>query len=189
MKSLMKFLAVIAAVMSFVSCIKGDGDAEYGNCYIYIPQATQSGSLNNHYNVPSGDGPYTYNFKVEDGLLKIMMGVLRSGKTEGNPYTADIAENSAATDKFITEMNGDSTDKYMKMPAIYTFPSKIEVGKGENGKTFYIEIPVSEVEKLEYDSKVLVLTLKLMDSTGYPLSEKNTEVVVLLDTDSIEKHF
>lgn len=49
-------LSVIAAMsaMLAVSCQKGDGEADYGNSLIYIPQATVSAGIDNYYNVPSG---------------------------------------------------------------------------------------------------------------------------------------
>lgn len=57
-------LSVIAAMsaMLAVSCQKGDGEADYGNSLIYIPQATVSAGIDNYYNVPSGGAENTLNF-------------------------------------------------------------------------------------------------------------------------------
>ncbi len=188
-KILIKCVATATMILLAASCGKGDGDAEYGNSFVYIPQATQSGGLNNHYLVPSGEGPYTYNFKIEEGNVKIMMGVMRSGKTVGKAYSVDIVDDGDATERFVSKKDVEEPGKYLKMPMCYSFPHKIEVGNGESAKTFYVEIPVSEIIKNEYDSKILVLTLKLAESTVYPLSDKNTEVVVLLNINSMKAHF
>lgn len=50
-------LSVIAAMsaMLAVSCQKGDGEADYGNSLIYIPQATVSAGIDNYYNVPQAE--------------------------------------------------------------------------------------------------------------------------------------
>ena len=76
-----KFVLFLASVcmMGFAAC-DGDGDADYGFGKIYMPQAMQSGGLNNSYAVPSGDGEYTYNFRVTAGYVKAVLGVTRSGK-------------------------------------------------------------------------------------------------------------
>lgn len=45
-KILIKCVATATMILLAASCGKGDGDAEYGNSFVYIPQATQSGGLN-----------------------------------------------------------------------------------------------------------------------------------------------
>ena len=45
----------------------------YGDAYIYMPQATTSGGLNNTYIVPSGGGALTYNIKSDSTIFMIVM--------------------------------------------------------------------------------------------------------------------
>jgi len=85
MNNMIKKIAFIAAIFlclaGFYACDKGAGTADYGFAYIYMPQATGSGGLDNNYYVPSGEGVYTYQFRVDSvrNELKILLGVSRSG--------------------------------------------------------------------------------------------------------------
>ena len=92
-----KYLIVIMSVISLfalVSCAKGDGDKLYGVEKVYIPQSMTDGGITNIYNVPSGDGEYTYNFSIEEETVEVFLGVLRSGKQSGEAFTVDIVVNN-----------------------------------------------------------------------------------------------
>lgn len=183
------FVAVFSLVVVF-SCAKGDGDADYGNCLIYIPQATQSGGTGNQYNVPSGEGPYTYNFRIEDDRILAMLGVSRSGKYAAKAYSVDVVEDLEASEEFIANTPVAADGKsYMVMPKeMRSFPPTISVPDGSVESSFYVEISRKEMSGPEYDTKILVLTLKLQNPTVYELAAENTEVTVLLDTDAMEAY-
>ena len=92
-------LSVIAAMsaMLAVSCQKGDGEADYGNSLIYIPQATVSAGIDNYYNVPSGGAENTLNFGTTETDVDIYLGVMLSGKKAGSGFSVNIVEDSEAS--------------------------------------------------------------------------------------------
>lgn len=189
MKAIFKLLAAAAISIIVFSCAKGDGDADYGNYLIYIPQATQSGGINNQYNVPSGDRPYTYNFKVEEDRILMMLGVSRSGKGTGEGYSVDVVDNRVASESFVASSAEVGETKYAVMPeSMYSFPPTVTVPDGSYSESFYVEVSKAEMTDPAYDSKVLVLTLKLANPSKYELAAQNTEVTVLLDTDAMEAY-
>ena len=99
MKNKLILLIAFLCTCAFAAC-EGDGDADYGFGKVYMPQAVSTGGLNNSYAVPSGGGDYTYNFRVENGTVRIILGVIRSGKlSDKKGYTVDVytsAEDTAA---------------------------------------------------------------------------------------------
>ena len=92
-------LSVIAAMsaMLAVSCQKGDGEVDYGNSLIYIPQATVSAGIDNYYNVPSGGAENTLNFGTTETDVDIYLGVMLSGKKAGSGFSVNIVEDSEAS--------------------------------------------------------------------------------------------
>lgn len=56
MKKTILFATIFLSAFMALSCQKGDSEVDYGNSFIYIPQAMVSGGINNYYNVPSGGG-------------------------------------------------------------------------------------------------------------------------------------
>lgn len=188
MKKLLKYIGIATAVLvSAVSCNKGDGDAYYGNCFIYIPQATQSGGINNYYNVPSGEGIYTYNYKVTETTVNAIMGVSRSGKQEDKAYSVGIGVDTAKAAEVATLLNEENPGKYEVIKeSMYTIPARVEVPAGSYSTTYYIELFKSELSNSLYAGKVLVLYIGLHDPTTYELAKTNTEIAVLIDVDKLK---
>ena len=158
-----KFVLFLASVcmMGFAAC-DGDGDADYGFGKIYMPQAMQSGGLNNSYAVPSGDGEYTYNFRVTAGYVKAVLGVMRSGKL------SDAREFSVSVSDF-----------YEPLPRSVTVPS------GKSGEVFYLEIPRSGLSDPANAGKKYVLAVGISDPTAYELAETGTVTAVIVDVDAL----
>ena len=106
-----KFVLFLASVcmMGFAAC-DGDGDADYGFGKIYMPQAMQSGGLNNSYAVPSGDGEYTYNFRVTAGYVKAVLGVTRSGKlSDARGFSVSVYTSEEETAAAVSQFGGEPT--------------------------------------------------------------------------------
>ena len=77
----------------------------------------------------------------------------------------------------------------MVMPeTMFSFPSPVSVPDGSYSTEFYVEISREEMTDPAYDSKILVLTLKLQNPTKYELAGNNTVVTLLLDTDRMESY-
>lgn len=178
------FIALCA--MAFVGCEKGDGDLDYGDKYIYIPQATTTG-LNNHYPVPGGAGDYSslnYVANEQTGTLDIFLGVLRSGKvTDAKGFNVDIVISADETNAAVA--SGEIANA-MALPAdIYELPSSVSIPDGKNMVTFDLSVDMDRLFDGSYDGRKLVLAVALANPSAYELSETNTSVVVIVDVDAV----
>ena len=174
----MLFAIFSVCVLALTSCAEGDGDKDYGLMKIYMPQAMAGGGIGNIYNVPSGGGEYTYNFSIEDETVEVYLGVLRSGKQAGEAFTVDVVVNNETTAAQATALAAEvmSSD-------IYTLPSNVSVAAGTNSKTFNLSL---NKEGLKANAgKKLVLCVALASPTKYELSEKASEVTILVDVDAL----
>ncbi|MCL1938662.1 MAG: hypothetical protein FWF52_09745 [Candidatus Azobacteroides sp.] len=187
-----KIALIITAVLflgGFSACEKGDGTADYGFAYIYMPQAMGSGGLDNNYYVPSGEGDYTYNFKIDadKNELQILLGVLRSGDLPNAAYSVDIIARTDTTDQIVS---GGLVENGMVFPSVlYSLPQKVEVAANENGISFYMAVPMEALKDDSYTDKKLVLTVGLANPSRFELSATNTNTVVILDVNAIRTYF
>lgn len=185
MKMKKKFALFLASIcmLSFAAC-DGDGDADYGFGKIYMPQALSSGGLNNSYNVPSGDGEYTYNFRVTDGEVKVILGVMRSGKisdAKGFSVTVYTSEEESAASA--SQFGGEVMPSDFYEP----LPQTVTVAAGKSGETFYLEIPRSKLEDPAHAGKKYVLSVGIADPTAYELSETGTKTAVIVNVDKLNE--
>jgi hypothetical protein len=182
------FIAIsVLFLTGFFSCEKGDGMADYGYAYIYMPQATGSGGLNNNYAVPSGDGVNTYNFKIDTDKkeLQILLGVLRSGDLSNAAYSVDIIARTDTTNQIIS--NG-LVENGMVFPSnLYSLPQKAEVDANQSGTSFYMTVPTEALKNESYKGMKLVMTVGLANPSRFELSATNTNAVVILDVDAIRE--
>ncbi len=177
------FLSLLLVVAIFSACKKGDGDQDYGFPYIYMPQSTLSGGLDNYYTVPSGGGEYTYNFKIENGKLNIILGVLHSGKLPDAAYSVTVSgtEPSASV---LAAVGG------IAMPSsLYTLPQKVDVSGDKSGETFYLSVDAAALASETYSGQKLVLTVGISNPSKFELAETGTSVVVIVDVDKVKKFF
>ena len=174
------FLAI-----GFIACNDGEGEADYGFGYIYMPQATISGGLNNNYYVPSGSGEFTNNFKVDPAAnkVKIILGVLRSGDIGNSAYSVDVVSRTDTTNQIIA--SGAISNALMLPESIYSMPNTISVSGSESGTSFYLEIPIDALKMDQYTDKNLVLTVGLANPTAFQLSPKNTSTVVIINVNAL----
>lgn len=175
---------LLLCCMATTGCKEGDGEADYGFAYIYMPQATTSGGLNNHYLVPSGAGKDTYNFKEENGKLNIYLGVLRSGKiSDASGFTVDVAASSTQTDEVVA--SGAISNAVALQAGSYTLPDKAIVQSGKESGSFYLSLDMDVVTNYRHIGKNLVLAVGIANPTHYQLSKQNTSVVVVIDVDAL----
>lgn len=156
--------ALTACALLAFSCTKGDGDADYGNTYIYIPQAMFDGGLTSEYPVPSGDGNTTYNFLSDGDGIHILMGVIRSGKEAGQAFTVRI---TATSSDFPT----------------YTLPEKVSVEAGSNRASFSLDLPLSVLD--EFKDRKPAITVAITEPTAYQLAAQATSVRVVVDINAL----
>ncbi|WP_423126660.1 hypothetical protein [Gaoshiqia sp. Z1-71] len=177
-----KIVLMLLLILSiFSGCQEGDGDQDYGFAYIYMPQAMVSGGLTNYYNVPSGGGEYTYNFKIQDGQLNVILGVLRSGKLADEAYRVDINASETSAD-VLSAVGG------LALPtAIYSLPQNVNVPSGKSGETFYLSLDADALMSEAYDGQKLVLTIGISNPTNFELADVGTSVVVIIDVDNVRE--
>lgn len=176
-----RIISIIAALSTLlaVSCEKGDGDVDYGNSYIYIPQATANGGINNYYNVPSGGGENTYNFKANGENVDVFLGVLLSGKAEGKGFSVSIVESSDQSSEAANALGASVLPS-----SAYSLPTTVTVESGKNSASFALSLSKSFVQS---ESGIYVLALGLANPSAYELSSKSTSVVVVIDTEALKK--
>ncbi len=181
-------LALLFGMFAFTGCTEGDGEKDYGYAYIYMPQATVDGGLTNQYPVPSGGGEYSYNFKVENGKLNIILGVLRAGKFEKNEsFSVSVAADETKTQAAIT--NGSVSNAVAMPSTIYTLPTEVTVPSGKSSEAFYLAVDVASIKgTTEYSGKKLILEVGISNPTRYELASTNTSVLVVLDVDAIQQY-
>ena len=178
-----KFILLIASFCAFAfSACEGDGDADYGFGKVYMPQAVSTGGLNNSYAVPSGGGDDTYNFRVANGTVKIVLGIMRSGKlSDKKGYTADVytsAEDPAAA---VAGFGGEAMPE-----GLYSLPATVVVPDGKTGETFYLDISAASLSKDEYAGKKLVLSVGIRNPSAYELADTGTKTAVIVDVDALK---
>lgn len=178
MRKIIFSLMSVISVFALASCAKGDGDKDYGVQKVYIPQAMADGGITNVYNVPSGEGEYTYNFEITAETVEVYLGVLRSGKQSGQAFTVDVVVNDETSAQMATKYGAEVMD-----PGIYTLPSEVSVAAGTNSKTFHLSLNKAALK--EKAGKKLVLCVGLANCTGYEINEKAAEVTVLVNVSAL----
>lgn len=168
----------VICLFALASCAKGDGDKDYGVEKVYIPQSMADGGITNVYKVPSGEGEYTYNFKIEEETVEVYLGVMRSGKQSGKAFTVDIVVNeetsASQAAKYGAEVLGEG---------LYTLPTEVSVPAGKNSATFHLSLNKAALK--EKAGKKLVLCVGIANCTEYEISEKAAEVTVLVDVNAL----
>ena len=179
MRKIIFSLMSVICLFALSSCAKGDGDKDYGVEKVYIPQSMADGGITNVYKVPSGEGEYTYNFKIEEETVEVYLGVLRSGKQSGEAFTVDVVVNDETTASQAAALKAEAMDA-----SLYTLPSEVSVAAGKNSATFHLSLNKAALK--EKAGKKLVLCIGLANPTKYELSEKASEVTVLVDVDALK---
>jgi hypothetical protein len=174
--------------IGYISCEKGEGLDDYGLAYIYMPQATVSGGLDNNYYVPSGDGLYTYNFKIDESKkeLQILLGVLRSGDLPNAEYSVDIVARLDTTNQMLS--NGLVENGIVFPQNEYSLPQTVKVPGNKNGESFYLTVPADVLKKDAYTDKNLVLTVAIANPSKFELSAVNTNTVVIVNVNAIREY-
>jgi hypothetical protein len=175
-----------------ISCEESDSAKDYGFPKIYMPQATLTG-MDNSYPVPNGPlGEYTtYNCFYKDGILNIVLGVVRAGSiADAKEFSVNVEISQDETDLKIFQLE-ESGKSALQIPSdLYQLPANLVVDAGKNTGTFYLSVNLKELANsraslVDDDKwKMLVLAVKITNPTNYELSDANTSVVVIIDLNS-----
>ncbi len=178
-------LFILCSGLIYTAC--NEEKMEYGEAFIFMPQATTTGGVNTLYSIPSGGGEMTYNFKAENGKINIVLGVMRSGTFAGEDFTVNVVTLKDETDKLI---ESGAVRNAVAMPeGIFTLPSQVTV-ENSNEATFYLSVDsVTLINDLAYTGQNMVVTVGLANPSKYELAEKNTFANVILSVDAIRDHF
>lgn len=180
------------SVIMLISCGESDTEKDYGFPKIYIPQATITG-LDNSYPVPNG--PFgqstTYNCFYKDGVLNVVLGVVRAGYiANAKEFSVNIEISQDETDMKVSQLN-ESGKAAMQLPSgSYQLPANLNVDAGKNTGTFYLSVNLRELANSSASLvegnkwKMLVLAIKITNPSNYELSDQNTSVVVIIDLNS-----
>ena len=183
------FLVLCALVLT--GCQKGDGDSDFGFTYVYIPQATYTGT-NNFYPIPGGTGDNSsLNYKIEKQgnapvKLNVLLGVLRSGKiSNASGLTVDVGVLNNETNKMIA--SGEISNALALPSDVYTMPDKVSIEADKNTGSFYMSVDISKLMAGTYNGKNLVVVVGISNPNPavYELSDSNTSVTVIIDVDEI----
>lgn len=178
----MGFLFLVGIIIQ--SCNKDS--FQYGEAFLYMPQATVSGGTNNHYLVPSGAGVYTNNYVIREGKLQVILGVNCSGSFEGEGYTVELKADREETGNVA---NDATILNSVPLPEnSYTLPGVISVQNGNLGSTVYLSIDVDLFDEPQFEGKNLILVVGLHNPTKYDLSndKKVIKTTVIINVDQIK---
>lgn len=171
-------LLAVCLLGGMTACQKGDGNADYGNAFVYIPQATVSGLIDSDYRVPSGGAENTCNFTVKDNNVNVMLGIVRSGKLAGKAFKVNVNVNEAKTSAAATRLGAEA------MPSsLYSLPSTASIDDGDNSGSFYLSLDKTGLQSFE--GKTLVLNVSISNPTEYELSKNATDVNVVVNVDAL----
>ena len=186
-------IKINAVIFLFIACVGffsngcKESEIQYGETYIYMPQATASGGVTNIYSVPTGGREMTYNFIPNNGKIDIILGVNRSGTASPQNFTVDVVVLNDETKQFV---ESGSVRNAVPMPStIYSLPDKVTV-TDLNKATFYLSVDSATLmNDLSYTGQKMVLAVGIANPTKYELAENNTVTVVVLDVDAIRDQF
>lgn len=170
---------ILLLLLVLLGCEKGDGFAEFGHTYIYIPQSMVSGGIDNYYLVPAGGEENNYNFKIEDNKVNIILGVLRSGALNSDSYSVDV-KSYAPSNEVLTSLNGIALPE-----TIFTLPNTVNVDSEKTGEVFYLSVDATALKSETFNNQTLVLTVEISNPSNYELAEKGTKVNVVIDVEKI----
>lgn len=116
-------MAVMAGCFA-CSCQKADSDIEWGEALLYMPQANY-----NPYTVPDSGSKVTYELDKDARLLKVYLGVYRSGLQPLEGYTVNL---------YSTQNKIKGT--LMLDPKYYFFPLSVTCPDGARDAAFCLEV-------------------------------------------------
>lgn len=143
----------VLPLLAAVSCQKPDGDIEWGNALIYMPQANY-----NPYEVPSSNSNVTYELDLDNQLLKVYMGVYRSGLQALESYTVNLY---STTNKIKGTQLLD--------PKYYYYPLSVTCPDGKRDATFCVEVNLKYL--LDNPKKEYSFEIGIDTPTKYKINE------------------
>ena len=146
---------------------------------VFMPQTrVEGGIVYNEYNVPETDDPDIRHHLVEDGKLRVILGV-RCSADNDEPFSVKVSADDAYTASALP-----SIESAIALPSsLYTLPSKVEVAAGRRAESFYLDVDLAGLinDYTELFSSKFVVTVRISDPTGYKLNEARSRTLVIID--------
>lgn len=175
----LSFTVLLIGILA--ACEKDQSDADFGNTYIYMPQALLSAL---RFNVPAGNDVSNYNYTVDDSKVNVRLGVLRSGKSEAESYTVSVKANPDTVATMINNKVLDGATTVVMPSSMYTLPQTVTVADGQLGAGFLLALDKAQVKA--YAGKKLALGVVISNSTKYTINPKINKVVVVVDVNALK---
>lgn len=174
-------IVILLLLTGFLAaCEKDDSKSDFGFTKIYMPQAMATGGINNNYWVPQGISPLNYNFKVEGGTVKVILGVLRAGSQAASSFNVDVVAKADTVNQIV--QSGLHGSEAIAMPAdLYSLPSQVSVPDIE--ATFYLDLDLAKLKT--YEGKKLILAVSLQNPSKYEVNPKINTTIVIVDVDEL----
>lgn len=174
---------IMLFAFNFVSCDKNDSATPWGESLVYMPQASLlNGGLSNDYPVPFNSDWQTKNYQYDslNGILKVDLGVYRSGLNQLEPFTVDIKANMDSTQIAA----GKIAKGYALTSDYFSLPNQVSVGNGQREQNFSLTIDLKKLANANpgATTKRLVLVVEILNPSKYQLNNKLNKTVVVVNT-------
>ncbi len=185
-KALCSLAALAAAAFLTFSC-KENGKEELGVQLVYMPQASMyNGGITNEYPVPL-EGISIANYTLsEEGEMKVVLGVTRSGEAKLEAYSVTVGYDPAATAAAVSSMGENA----VAIPdGTFSVPSSVSVPAGERQATFYLTVDMAKIreEHKDFYNKKIICAVKISNPTKYELNnDLSTTLVSITGSEFIE---
>lgn len=167
-----RFIVIVFAVMVgglAISCQKPDCDIEWGNALLYMPQANY-----NPYTVPAANSAVNYEVDRNAHLLKVFLGVYRSGLQPLESYTVNLY---STTNKIKGTLMLD--------PKYYFFPISVTCPDGARDATFCLEVNLDYL--LQNKKKEFSIEIGIDSPSKYEIKEELSLTMVHINVPELIK--
>lgn len=167
-KSISIFFAAIVMALA-LSCQKADSDLEWGTALVYMPQAS-----NNPYVIPGSGSTATYELDQDTRLLKVYLGVYRSGLQPLEEYKVNL---------YSTQNKIKGT--LLLDPKYYFYPLSLTCPDGSRDVPFCLEVNLDYL--LQNRKKEFSLEIGIDTPSRYQLNEELSLTTILISVPELVK--
>ncbi|RYE37093.1 MAG: DUF1735 domain-containing protein [Sphingobacteriaceae bacterium] len=185
------YLSLLFVITGLAGCEKNDSAANFGDNYIFIPQATVSGGTNLNYTVPSGLDTNTYNYRIDtkNNKVNVLLGVSCSGKVANAGYTVNLATRTDTITQLINngqiKVAPNATKTVMQLPAdAYSLPTAVTVPSSSYMTGYYLSIDKTKLKT--YAGQKVALCVIISNPTNYVLNQAYKQVIIIIDVDALK---
>lgn len=177
----MRLIHIIACfsvlMMAAASC---EEKMEWGNIYVYMPQASiLDGGVTHNYPVPLDNNPTTRNYSIDgSGKLLVTLGLYRSGLQALEAFSVEVYADAAASDAAAV------AGGYTVIPDGYwSIPETVSVQDGQREAVFSLAVDIPKLQEDFPDlfDKTIVLAVGIRNPSRYQLNESLALTTVLID--------